>query len=155
TGVDPQSRNHIFEQVKALNAAGLTVIYTSHYMEEVQALCRRIAILDNGKLRACDTLPRLLKRLDTTIRVTVANAPPGFAERLAAIEGVKRVKEDPTPHPPPNTFTSPLEGEVAADAQRRKGRVGGEGKEEPYPPPASLREATSPSRGEVNTQGGR
>src|SRR5947208_1577279 len=81
-GVDPQSRNHIFEQVKALNAAGMTVIYTSHYMEEVQALCPRIAILDNGTLRACDTLPNLLKRLDATVRVTVANAPPGFAQRL-------------------------------------------------------------------------
>jgi ABC-2 type transport system ATP-binding protein len=101
TGVDPQSRNHIFEQVKALNAAGLTVIYTSHYMEEVQALCRRIAILDGGKLRACDTLPHLLKRLDTTIRVTVADAPLGFAEKLARIPGVKRVKQDPTPQPPP------------------------------------------------------
>src|SRR5213079_3088188 len=43
-GVDPQSRNHIFEQVKRLNAAGVTVVYTSHYLEEVQALCRRIAI---------------------------------------------------------------------------------------------------------------
>ncbi|MFO0824512.1 MAG: hypothetical protein U0792_15580 [Gemmataceae bacterium] len=41
--MDPQSRNHIFRQVKALNAAGMTVIYTSHYMEEVQELCRRIA----------------------------------------------------------------------------------------------------------------
>jgi ABC-2 type transport system ATP-binding protein len=96
TGVDPQSRNHIFEQVKALNAAGLTVIYTSHYMEEVQALCRRIAIIDNGTLRACDTLPNLLKRLDAKVQVTVANAPPGFAEALAAIPGVKKLrpKED-------------------------------------------------------------
>jgi len=92
TGVDPQSRNHIFEQVKALNAAGLTVIYTSHYMEEVQTLCRQIAILDNGKLLACNTLPNLLKCLDTTVRVTVTNAPPGFAEKLGAIPGVKRVK---------------------------------------------------------------
>jgi ABC-2 type transport system ATP-binding protein len=98
TGVDPQSRNHIFEQVKALNAAGLTVIYTSHYMEEVQALCRRIAIIDNGVLRACDTLPNLLKRLDATVRVTVANAPPDFDQVLTAIPGVKRVK--PTPLPP-------------------------------------------------------
>ena len=93
TGVDPQSRNHIFEQVKALNAAGLTVIYTSHYMEEVQMLCRRIAILDNGILLACDTLPHLLRRLDATIRVAVANAPPGFADKLQAIAGVKRVKQ--------------------------------------------------------------
>ena len=72
TGVDPQSRNHIFQQVKALNAAGMTVIYTSHYMEEVQLLCKRIAILDNGRLLASDTLPNLLKRLDGRVRFSVA-----------------------------------------------------------------------------------
>jgi ABC-2 type transport system ATP-binding protein len=92
TGVDPQSRNHIFQQVKALNAAGLTVIYTSHYMEEVQALCRRIAILDNGSLRACDTLPNLLKRLDGRIRFTVQGANSTFADRLGGLPNVKRVK---------------------------------------------------------------
>jgi ABC-2 type transport system ATP-binding protein len=93
TGVDPQSRNHIFERVKALNAVGVTVIYTSHYMEEVQKLCTRIAILESGKLLACDTLPKLLKLLDGTIRIAVANAPNDFAERLAAIPGVKRVEQ--------------------------------------------------------------
>src|SRR5437016_2433674 len=59
TGVDPQSRNRIFEEVRRLNAAGLTVIYTSHYMEEVQALCPRIGIIDHGRLVACDTRERL------------------------------------------------------------------------------------------------
>ena len=98
TGVDPQSRNHIFEQVKALNAAGLTVIYTSHYMEEVQTLCKRIAVLDNGTLRACDTLPNLLRRLDTTVRVTVSGAPSNFLQRLQAIPGVKRVGEQRQPN---------------------------------------------------------
>ncbi|MDB5308415.1 MAG: drrA 5 [Gemmataceae bacterium] len=92
TGVDPQSRNHIFEQVKALNTAGVTVVYTSHYMEEVQKLCRRIAILEGGKVLACDTLPVLLKLLDATVRVAVAGAPPGFADQLAAIPGVKSIK---------------------------------------------------------------
>ena len=48
-GVDPQSRNHIFETVKALHAQGMTVIYTSHYMEEVEALCDRVAIMDHGR----------------------------------------------------------------------------------------------------------
>jgi ABC-2 type transport system ATP-binding protein len=91
TGVDPQSRNHIFGQVKALNAAGLTVIYTSHYMEEVQTLCRRIAILDAGKLRACDTLPNLLKNLDGRVRFTVPRADPAFAARLGGLRGVKKV----------------------------------------------------------------
>ncbi|MBN9122654.1 MAG: ABC transporter ATP-binding protein [Planctomycetes bacterium] len=101
TGVDPQSRNHIFERVKALNAAGLTVIYTSHYLEEVQALCKRIAVIDNGRVRASDTLRGLLSRLDTTIRVTAANAPGDLRQRLEAIPGVKRVGEPnpPTPFP--------------------------------------------------------
>ena len=53
-GVDPQSRNHIFEEVRRLNAAGMTILYTSHYMEEVQALCPRIGIMDHGRLVACD-----------------------------------------------------------------------------------------------------
>jgi ABC-2 type transport system ATP-binding protein len=91
TGVDPQSRNHIFGQVKALNAAGMTVIYTSHYMEEVQALCRRIAILDNGTMRACDTLPDLLKKLDGRVRFTVKNLNPAFTERLSGLPHVKKV----------------------------------------------------------------
>ncbi len=64
TGVDPQSRNHIFEEIRRIHAAGVTVVYTSHYMEEVQALCPRIGIIDHGKLIACDTLPALLQHLD-------------------------------------------------------------------------------------------
>ena len=54
-GIDPQSRNHILETVKGLNEQGMTVIYTSHYMEEVEYLCRRIAIIDEGKLIASGT----------------------------------------------------------------------------------------------------
>jgi ABC-2 type transport system ATP-binding protein len=88
TGVDPQSRNHIFDQVRAQNAAGMTVIYTSHYMEEVQALCPRIAILDGGVVKACDTLPHLLGRLDSIARLTLAN-PDGAADRVRGLAGVK------------------------------------------------------------------
>jgi ABC-2 type transport system ATP-binding protein len=93
TGVDPQSRNRIFEQVKQLNARGMTIIYTSHYMEEVQTLCPRIAIIDNGKVKACDTLPNLLKRLDTTIEANVHHAPADFGTRLSAIRGVTKVED--------------------------------------------------------------
>jgi ABC-2 type transport system ATP-binding protein len=56
TGVDPQSRNHIFEEVRRLAASGVTVVYTSHYIEEVESLCSRIGIIDHGKLVACDQL---------------------------------------------------------------------------------------------------
>jgi len=61
-GVDPQSRNHIFEGIRALNRNGLTILYTSHYMEEVQLLCDRVGIIDRGKLIACDTVANLIAR---------------------------------------------------------------------------------------------
>jgi ABC-2 type transport system ATP-binding protein len=84
-GVDPQSRNHIFEEVRRLNAAGLTVVYTSHYMEEVQTLCSRIGIMDNGKLVACDTLPHLLQHLRGLVRCEVLGLTPALGERLRAL----------------------------------------------------------------------
>lgn len=85
TGVDPQSRNHIFEQVKTLNAAGMTVIYTSHYMEEVQALCPRIAIMDHGQIIACATLNELLRTLDDTVTIRVRH---GLELLQAALAGL-------------------------------------------------------------------
>jgi ABC-2 type transport system ATP-binding protein len=59
-GVDPQSRNHIFETVKALEEQGMTVVYTSHYMEEVELLCDRVAIIDGGKIVATGTVAELI-----------------------------------------------------------------------------------------------
>jgi ABC-2 type transport system ATP-binding protein len=84
-GVDPQSRNHIFEEVRRLNAAGATVVYTSHYMEEVQALCSRIGIMDQGRLVACDTLPGLLQLLPGLIRLRVSELTPVLREKLKAL----------------------------------------------------------------------
>ena len=59
-GVDPQSRNKIFDNIEALHRDGRTIIYTTHYMEEVERLCDRIAIVDAGKLLALGTLDELL-----------------------------------------------------------------------------------------------
>jgi ABC-2 type transport system ATP-binding protein len=59
-GVDPQSRNRLFENVLALKAQGRTVLYTTHYMEEAARLCDRVAIVDHGRLLACDTVDRLI-----------------------------------------------------------------------------------------------
>ena len=59
-GVDPQSRNRIFESIEALHREGRTIIYTTHYMEEAERLCNRIAIVDAGKLMALGTLAELL-----------------------------------------------------------------------------------------------
>lgn len=57
--VDPQSRNHILEGIKKLNEAGATIIYTSHYMEEIEQLCTSIAIMDKGKVIAKGTKEEL------------------------------------------------------------------------------------------------
>ena len=82
-GVDPQSRNHIFEGVRALNRQGLTVLYTSHYMEEVEALCDRVGIMDGGKLVACDTVPNLIAGLGgAVIEIGVGSALPTEAQLL-------------------------------------------------------------------------
>ncbi|MXX76861.1 MAG: ABC transporter ATP-binding protein [Holophagales bacterium] len=59
-GVDPQSRNAIFERVEQLRDGGKQVVYTTHYMEEAQRLCDRVAIIDHGRLMALDTVPALI-----------------------------------------------------------------------------------------------
>lgn len=60
-GIDPQSRNFILEKIRETNKAGATVIYTSHYMEEIEAICTRVAIMDNGKIIAIGTKEKLVK----------------------------------------------------------------------------------------------
>jgi ABC-2 type transport system ATP-binding protein len=61
-GVDPQSRNAIFDLVAKLHAEGRTIVYTTHYMEEAQRLCDRAGIIDHGRLLALDTVDGLLQR---------------------------------------------------------------------------------------------
>jgi ABC-2 type transport system ATP-binding protein len=60
-GVDPQSRNAIFEQIKLLNDAGKTIVYITHYMEEAEQLCDRVAIMDDGKIHAMGTVENLIE----------------------------------------------------------------------------------------------
>jgi ABC-2 type transport system ATP-binding protein len=95
-GVDPQSRNHIFEEVRRLNREGVTVVYTSHYMEEVQALCRRVGIIDHGRLAACDTLPNLLRRVRSVIRCRVGAITPALRERVKGLPDVRLTERDGT-----------------------------------------------------------
>jgi linearmycin/streptolysin S transport system ATP-binding protein len=58
-GIDPQNRNHIFDLIENLNKEGITIIYTTHYMEEAERLCDSIAIIDNGTIRASGTIQEL------------------------------------------------------------------------------------------------
>ena len=61
-GVDPQSRNLIFDKIEVLRGQGRTIVYTTHYMEEAQRLCDRVAILDHGKILDLDTVDNLIDR---------------------------------------------------------------------------------------------
>ncbi|MCL6572336.1 MAG: ABC transporter ATP-binding protein [Bacillus sp. (in: Bacteria)] len=70
-GIDPQSRNHILETVKRLNSQGMTIIYTSHYMEEVEYLCERIGIIDHGQLIALGTLRELRETIGDHSRINL------------------------------------------------------------------------------------
>ncbi|MCU0521594.1 MAG: ATP-binding cassette domain-containing protein, partial [Anaerolineae bacterium] len=90
-GVDPQSRNAIFESVEMLNRAGMTVIYTTHYMEEAQRLCHRIAIVDEGRLIALDTPTALIRSLGGgVVMLGVAEGTPeDLTERVAGLPAVK------------------------------------------------------------------
>ena len=85
-GVDPQSRNAIFEYLERLNREGLTVIYSTHYMEEATRLCSRIGIIDHGKLHALGTLDELLARLpfEEEIRFPANPATAPLATQLTA-----------------------------------------------------------------------
>jgi len=60
-GIDPQSRNRIFENLESLKAAGCTILYTTHYIEEAQRLCDRVAILDRGRILALNTVEGLIE----------------------------------------------------------------------------------------------
>jgi ABC-2 type transport system ATP-binding protein len=76
--VDPQSRNHILEGIRKLNEDGATIVYTSHYMEEVEQLCSRILIMDKGKNVALGTKEELKKMIKNTESISIE--APGLEE---------------------------------------------------------------------------
>lgn len=90
-GIDPQSRNHILESIKKLNEMGSTIIYTSHYMEEVEAICTRVVIMDNGRLIAEGTKEKLSEFVqeDQIAEIELNNAGYSVVEAVKAIYGVK------------------------------------------------------------------
>ncbi len=85
-GVDPQSRHRIFEAIRQLSReVGMTILYTTHYMEEAEDLCDRLAILDHGTLVACDTVPALLRSLGpAVVRIEFEESMPLAESRLLA-----------------------------------------------------------------------
>ncbi|MDR7000678.1 ABC transporter ATP-binding protein [Neobacillus niacini] len=88
-GIDPQSRNHIFEIIKKLRSEGVTIIYSTHYMEEVEALCDDIAIIDHGKVIVQGNLDDLLRLYATKAIYLELEGQP----EPPSIPGITKVSE--------------------------------------------------------------
>ena len=96
-GVDPQSRNAIFDTLETLKKMGRSLIYTSHYMEEVERLADHIVIIDHGKVLADETPAALFQRLpaQAALRIDLAQpAPAALADGVAALAGVSSAAAD-------------------------------------------------------------
>lgn len=94
-GVDPQSRNAIFDFLQLINENGITIIYTTHYMEEAERMCKRIAIIDLGKIIASGTLAELLLLLPSSEKVSLAKSKDtaAFIEKIKSFGSVTESKE--------------------------------------------------------------
>jgi len=90
-GIDPQSRNHIMEAILQLNREGMTNLYTTHYMEEAEQLCSRIAIMDAGQIVAQGNLQELRSLIEENwyIAVKVKGTPP--VDELSKVAGVEKI----------------------------------------------------------------
>ena len=90
-GVDPQSRAHLIECIRSLQQNGTAIIYASHYMEEVQVVCTRAAIVDHGRLLACDSISTLLRQIpfEVELRLGESKVPDGISLGTSA-----RIEQD-------------------------------------------------------------
>jgi ABC-2 type transport system ATP-binding protein len=90
-GVDPQSRNHIFGRVEELKSLGRTIIYTTHYMEEAQRLCDRVAIMDRGRILDMDRVDGLINRHGgrSVVKAELVRPPADPSQLPALLDGLK------------------------------------------------------------------
>ena len=90
-GVDPQSRNYILESIEKLQTQGLTVLYTTHYMEEAERLCDRVAIMDEGKVLAMDTIENLISAHATKsiVEAELSETPADTESLPGTLEGLQ------------------------------------------------------------------
>ncbi|WP_062049072.1 ABC transporter ATP-binding protein [Bacillus sp. JCM 19034] len=92
-GIDPQSRNYILEAVKKLRDDGTTILYTTHYMEEVQAIASRVVIMDQGQIIKEGTVEELIRTVqhEEKVQIDVTDASKVPLKSLEAVSGVKKV----------------------------------------------------------------
>jgi len=123
-GIDPQSRRAILDSVKSLNAAGMTILYTTHYMEEAQELSDRVGIIDHGKLIALGTQSELTAKvgeMDTLILHLAENEDSGhLAQALKTLSGV--LQANPSDHTV--ALVTPVAEELLAPVVSRANELG-------------------------------
>jgi len=94
TGLDPQARRDTWDLVRVIRGQGKTVVLVTHFMDEAQELCDRVAIIDRGRIVALDTPQALIQQIQAESQVSFT-APPGFdADSLEALPGVRRVSQE-------------------------------------------------------------
>lgn len=93
TGLDPQARRHTWELIKTIQAQGKTVVLVTHFMDEAETLCDRIAVVDSGRIIALDTPQALIEQLDGQNRVRFTQVNGFNAATLENLPGVERVEQ--------------------------------------------------------------
>jgi ABC-2 type transport system ATP-binding protein len=87
TGLDPQARRNLWSLIREVNQCGVTVLLTTHYMEEAEALCGRLAIMDHGKILALDTPRNLINGLEASYTVKLTMEKPMTESQLKSLNG--------------------------------------------------------------------
>jgi ABC-2 type transport system ATP-binding protein len=121
-GVDPQSREHVLDAIRALARGGTTVLYTTHYMEEAEQLCDRLAIMDEGRIMASGTLAELLHLVGLGDIIEVRGAIASES-RLGDVPGLQSIDHEPGRAHLLVTDASKALGAVAALAAERPGTL--------------------------------
>ncbi|GGO71217.1 ABC transporter ATP-binding protein [Nocardioides deserti] len=102
--LDPQARRNLWDLLAGINDSGRTVVLTTHYMDEAEVLCDRVAVMDAGRVLRMDTPAALVRGLDAPARITVAPGQlrldearglPGVADAVESLDGVVLVTRDP------------------------------------------------------------
>jgi ABC-2 type transport system ATP-binding protein len=101
--LDPQARRNLWDLLASINEAGRTVVLTTHYMDEAETLCDRVAIMDRGRVLRFDTPAKLVRGLDAPTRITVAagteptrlRGMPGVTDVTTATDGVVLTTHEP------------------------------------------------------------
>ena len=87
--IDPQARRNLWDLLSGLNESGRTVVLTTHYLDEAEALCDRVAIMDHGRVLELDSPAALVRGLDAPVRITVAELDEAVVRRLPGVDEVR------------------------------------------------------------------